>query len=275
MYEYKELEELRAKIDEALQRSKERIQKSGALYEDLKGLKSNWEAAVKQRAQGSYWTRTKTFKRLCTWAFKMCDNTKTGRLTKPELYSGLLLVYINLAKYAGPAACHPPSREVVDMLFDACDFDNSGDICEKEFVTIMIILSSQLTWRIFTFYTLMILLVPYVIMWTVNMLSFIGVEDTFLRMDRLIENYGPFPLNRAVVLVPDSVWEKLPKSLVSFGIFSFVIPYCWDTMDAHFQTVAETNATKQEGGDSDGGTVTSSDSSVSTNGSDQKEEKLD
>ena len=76
------------------------------------------------------------FKRLCQWAFNMCDKSKNKTLSKEELYSGLLLVYINLAKYAGPAACHPPTQEVVDMLFDACDNDNSGDICEKEVILI-------------------------------------------------------------------------------------------------------------------------------------------
>ena len=33
---------------------------------------------------------------------------------------------VNLAKYAGPAACYPPTRAVVDQLFDAADADHSG-----------------------------------------------------------------------------------------------------------------------------------------------------
>lgn len=222
--------EFRLSIESAL---KKRFQ-----YEDRKHLRLNLERALKKRTEGSYWTRTETFQKLCQWAFKTCDTTKTGTLTKDELYSGLLLVYINVAKYAGPAACYPPKKEVVDLLFDACDFDNSGDISEDEFVTIMVILSSQLTWRIATYYMLIILLVPYVVKWAVAVLCFVGADDTFLRIDRMLEAFLPYPFSKMVAMIPDSIWENLPKGLVSFGIFTFVIPYCWDSMDEHFQDVA-------------------------------------
>lgn len=33
---------------------------------------------------------------------------------------------VNLAKYAGPAACYPPSRAIVDQLFEAADTNHSG-----------------------------------------------------------------------------------------------------------------------------------------------------
>jgi Ca2+-binding EF-hand superfamily protein len=47
-------------------------------------------------------------------------------------------VHLNLAKYAGPAACYPATRQVVDQLFLASDDDNSGGIDENEFVNIMV-----------------------------------------------------------------------------------------------------------------------------------------
>ena len=40
------------------------------------------------------------------WAFKVCDQNGSGRINKTELYTGMLLVYLNLAKYVGPAACY-------------------------------------------------------------------------------------------------------------------------------------------------------------------------
>ena len=50
--------------------------------------------------------RSKPFQKLVEWAFDVCDSDQTGEVGKPELYAGLLLVHLNLAKYAGPAACY-------------------------------------------------------------------------------------------------------------------------------------------------------------------------
>ena len=46
--------------------------------------------------------------------------------------SSVLLIHLNLAKYAGPAACYPPTRDVCDTLFDKADTDNSGGISQEE-----------------------------------------------------------------------------------------------------------------------------------------------
>lgn len=108
----------------------------------------------------------------------------------------------------------------METLFDTCDVSQSGHVDEDEFVTIVVVLSSQLTWRILTFYALIIMLVPYIIMWTLQILDKVGADDTFLRLDSFLETYAPFPINRIVVLVPDSVWTKLPQSIVSCGILS-------------------------------------------------------
>lgn len=176
---------------------------------------------------------------MCKWAFKTCDTTGTGKLTKGELYTGLLLVYIKIAKYAGPAACYPPSREVVDALFNACDTSMSNDIDEDEFAIIMVLLSSQLTWRILTYYALIITLVPYIIMWSLQILHMIGIDTTFLRIDSMLSAYAPFPINRIVDLVPDSLWIKLPESIVSLLVFSFALPFCWQKMDGYLENTVE------------------------------------
>jgi len=38
-------------------------------------------------------------------AFKRMDKDGSGSVNKEEMYSGLLLLQLNLAKYAGPSAC--------------------------------------------------------------------------------------------------------------------------------------------------------------------------
>jgi len=176
---------------------------------------------------------------LCKWAFDTCDRNKTKHLSKEELYSGLLLVYINIARYAGPAACYPPSRDIVDTLFDACDVDNSGTICEDEFDSIMIILSSQMTSRIVTYIVFLILLLPYFVDLCIYLLCWFGLDDTMKGIDQIFNSHAPALMTKAVDLVPDSFWEQLPESMASFAIFSVVIPYCWNWVDEYLEDVAE------------------------------------
>ena len=194
--------------------------------------------SIEKKSLGSFWTRTKAFKKLCQKAFKACDTSNSGRLSKEELYSGLLLVYINIAKYAGPAACYPPSRKVVNDLFDACDENESGDICEQEFVSIIIILSSQMTWRIATYYLFLILMLPYVIDLLISMLCWLRLDDLVDGMHENFESYAPEIFISLKNLVPDSLWGQLPESIVGFAIFS-MIPLCWDMMDKYLYNVAE------------------------------------
>lgn len=153
---------------------------------------------------GSFWTRTKAFRRLCQWAFKACDTNQTKSLTKDELYSGLLLVYINIAKYAGPAACYPPSRCVVDALFDACDLNKSGDICEEEFVSILIVLTSQMTWRIVTYYIFLIMMLPFAVDLAIYFLCCVGLDNVVNIMDGVFNTYAPGFLVNLHGIIPDS-----------------------------------------------------------------------
>lgn len=93
---------------------------------DLKQVTSNWI------------TRSYHFKKLCRYVFDICDKNKTGAINSTELYAGVLLVHLTLAKYAGPAACYPASRETVEELFKASDDDDSGGIDKEEFETIVV-----------------------------------------------------------------------------------------------------------------------------------------
>ena len=83
-------------------------------------------------------TRSSSFKRLCAYVFSIVDAKNVGSINATELYAGVLLVHLNLAKYAGPAACFPASRSVVEKLFDASDDDKSGGIDAAEFEAIMV-----------------------------------------------------------------------------------------------------------------------------------------
>lgn len=106
-------------------------------------------------------TRTAAFNKLSRWAFDQCDLDGSGQLDQTELYAGLLLVHVNLAKYAGAAACYPPSRLTVNELFLAADGDNSGTINADEFTQIMCVCCSQIAGRMLSYYMVIVLLVPF------------------------------------------------------------------------------------------------------------------
>jgi hypothetical protein len=55
---------------------------------------------------GNFLTRLKAFQKLSDMSFDICDPEKTGAVGKSDLYAGVILVHLNLAKYAGPAACY-------------------------------------------------------------------------------------------------------------------------------------------------------------------------
>ena len=132
----------------------------------------------KETIQGGFdWlTRSKPFRKLTKWAFQQCDLDQTGKIGKPELYAGILLVHVQLAKYAGAAACYPPSRQAIYELFDASDDDNSGSIDENEFGIIMVVCCAQISSRILVYYAIIILMVPY-------------IADSFIRGLLQIDDY--------------------------------------------------------------------------------------
>jgi len=67
--------------------------------------------------RSSIFTRSNFVRKRMLKIFTSLDTDSSNCLSRDELYSGVLLLHIELAKYVGPAACKPPSRAVVDELF--------------------------------------------------------------------------------------------------------------------------------------------------------------
>jgi hypothetical protein len=183
---------------------------------------------ARAKDSGSFLTRTKAFKKLTKWAFSVCDSDKTGQLNKSELYAGLLLVHINLAKYAGAAACYPPSREVVEELFEASDDDNSGFIDEEEFTSIAVICCAQILSRIAVYYSIIVLLVPYLAAWFVYGILHI---DEFLGREIPKEGRSLGP----VVHLAMTIMERF----VGLVFFFLLIPLLFDVIDDYSKAAAE------------------------------------
>jgi EF hand len=171
-------------------------------------------------------TRSVTFRKISHWAFVQCDTDRTGHIQRQELYAGILLVHIQLAKHVGVAACYPPSRQVMDNLFHAADDNQSGTIDENEFLQIMMIACTQISSRIVVYYAVIILFVPYMTH---------SIIHALLQMD----NYMGFQ-NETVVAWMEYMltYGKIFQSIVSLMIFSIVVPYLFDSIDSYSHQAA-------------------------------------
>jgi len=112
-------------------------------------------------------------------------------------------VHINLAKYAGPAACYPPTRAVVDELFEASDKNNSGGISKDEFVNIVAACCTNLLGRILVYYSILILLVPYIAQQVIDVLE----------------------------IKTGSYMETAAEQVISMSFFFLAIPLLWNFVD--------------------------------------------
>jgi len=115
---------------------------------------------AKKKKTGNMWTRSKNFKKLTDWAFKTIDADGSGEVDKKELYTGLLMIHLKLATYAGPAACRPATREYCEKIFDQMDVDKSGELDREEFTEVMQIVCAQVFTRVAIQWTMTLMIVP-------------------------------------------------------------------------------------------------------------------
>lgn len=57
-----------------------------------------------KKSTGNFVTKSRAFQNLCKKVFKACDRDNTGSINEDELYTGVLMVHLTLAKYAGKSA---------------------------------------------------------------------------------------------------------------------------------------------------------------------------
>lgn len=105
-------------------------------------------------------TKTYIFEYIVSKNFEKMDDSGDGLIDEAELYAGLLLMHVSLAKNAGAAACFPPDRATVDRMFRAADVDKNGLLNKQQFHWVMQNMCGAIIGRMMVYYAIMILTVP-------------------------------------------------------------------------------------------------------------------
>ena len=160
------------------------------------------------------------------WAFSICDSEGNGRIQREELYSGILLVHLEMAKYVGVAACQPLNRTQVDELFEmAASHNNAKTIGQREFEDIAMYSCAQIASRIGVYYTMLLVLAPF-------------LTSRLLRTARSFKNVLGLDLYRQGQFGPwlGSLWllgEWLIEHAVSVSVFVLAVPWAFSKIDPY------------------------------------------
>mmetsp|Transcript_14993 Transcript_14993/g.34761 ORF Transcript_14993/g.34761 Transcript_14993/m.34761 type:complete len:247 (+) Transcript_14993:31-771(+) len=158
------------------------------------------------RGIGKMLTESKAFRSLVCTVFDSMDDSEDGVIDEAELYSGLLLVHLKLAKFVGPSACFPPDRKACGRLFADADRNNSGGLDRNQFHWIMGVMCAEVFLRMLVHYVFLILVVPVL---ASSLISFVGIpRDTYLAL---------------------AIQQAL-----SMGVFFLAIPIVWSAIDARY-----------------------------------------
>jgi len=217
--------------------------------------------------KSSWLTRTKAFRGMCDWAFNVVDLDESGCVDEKELYSGLLLIHLKLGTYTGPAACKPVDRARVHDIFVKRDIDNSGSLDKEEFQGVMAVLCGNIFTRVLVQWSSTIIIVPMVarilldeLVWLVGFVWDHALElkefeplgeDIVLacRVNEVTEQFLELlpefvwkvgdKMKSVLDMIPDSVWETIPVTLISCVLGCLVVPYIIFKIDDFFQSLAD------------------------------------
>ena len=154
----------------------------------------------------------KAYQLLVNTAFETMDDSDSGYLDEAELYAGMLLVHLNIAKYAGPAACYPPTRTHCDALFQQADTDTSGGIDRLEFVYIVSELSKQILARMLVYWFVLLLSVPL-------------LASTIIRILHVPTN---------------TYYDYATREFISMTAFFLIVPTLWNYIERRRSTTRPT-----------------------------------
>uniref|UniRef100_A0A7S3L6T8 EF-hand domain-containing protein n=1 Tax=Amphora coffeiformis TaxID=265554 RepID=A0A7S3L6T8_9STRA len=229
-------------------------------------------SACAKEAETSWLMRNGRFQRLCDSVFDAIDTDNSGCVDEKELYAGLLLIHLKLGAYAGPAACRPLGRERAAAVFRDMDTDDSGELDREEFRRVIVYLFGNVLIRVMVQWSMTLLIVPLVAQYILDAIYattdavyhiITTMDENFWLADQieLTVEYAwatfvsvlPAAILTAcrfvghyLEMVPESVWNSIPLTLLSTVLGIAVVPYIIFRIDEFFTQMARNNAIKKE-----------------------------
>ena len=229
-------------------------------------------SAYATQAESSWLMRNKRFQKLCDSVFDAIDTDNSGRVDEKELYAGLLLIHLKFGAYAGPAACRPLGRDRAAAVFRDMDTDDSGELDRDEFRRVIVFLFGNVLIRVIVQWSMTLLIVPLVAQYILDAV-FAAIDGVYYIVTTMDESFWladriEVTLERAwgtlvsmlpamvltachsmkhyLDMVPESVWNSIPLTLLSTVLGIAVVPYIIFRIDEFFTQMARKNAINPE-----------------------------
>lgn len=198
---------------------------------------SNARLARTSGENNNFITRRKFFKNAAKRVFYDLDADGSGELDGEELYNGVLMMHLNLAKVFGSAACKPPTREVVQNLFTDFDDDHSGSLNFDEFLSMCVLLMGEVLVRVVFQWLFTLVVSPFIgefmlRVWSKFYCFLVGRIGFFSMLDT-VSNYAM--VDRVLSFAP----ATLPLTLMSCIAACIIVPFVLNTIDNYFAEKAE------------------------------------
>lgn len=215
------------------------------------------------KGKGSrFFSKSERFQQLVKSAFESIDTDQSGAVDKKELYSGLILIHLQLAAYVGPAACRPATREQVEEIFDKLDQNGSGTLDFEEFGVVMTLLVSHIMTRVVLQLSMTLMIVPLVAQFVLEICVDVSrlmkiivkeIDDAELLTERIywflmnvINFIIPAGIKTALLavgqkideIVPDDAYDTLPMTIVSCFLGTLLVPLMLYKIDTFYDWVA-------------------------------------
>lgn len=172
----------------------------------------------------SRWMDSHAFQGLTQWAFSVFDTDENGEISKDDLYSGILLVHLNLAKYVGIAACQPLNRTQVDELHDLAASKNDGRVGKREFEEIAVISCAHVASRLVIYWAILVAVIP-----------FMAAKAHLFLFHTLLASNQVSSLPRANWMEPISnVAMWFVEHILTAAALTFMVPTFYNRIDAFF-----------------------------------------
>eukprot|EP00592_Proboscia_alata_P000066 CAMPEP_0194369950 /NCGR_PEP_ID=MMETSP0174-20130528/18338_1 /TAXON_ID=216777 /ORGANISM="Proboscia alata, Strain PI-D3" /LENGTH=233 /DNA_ID=CAMNT_0039147217 /DNA_START=51 /DNA_END=752 /DNA_ORIENTATION=+ len=198
---------------------KQHIEKASQRVADAVDKSTNWL------------TNSSLFEKFCVKSFKKMDRDNTGSVKRHDVYTGLLLIHLQIATFVGAAACKPVSRKVVYKIFDEIDNDKTGNLDIKEFTQLMVLLLSGVLTRIFVQYSLTILMVPLIARLIIrHYVSDELIDSAFGAMNTDLPSF----MKKIALFM-----SHLPQIFISLILSIVVVPIFLNNLDSFVVGVAE------------------------------------